>query len=73
MAYCRFQHLGKDMIAMDFSFFAIAFNIKKLSKMLQNRGCNGLQTLMKRLLEWILQLELNSIGFLRYKQMKIAT
>lgn len=30
MGYRRFRHFGKDKITMDFAFFAIAFNIKKL-------------------------------------------
>lgn len=30
MAYRRFRHLGKDKVTMDFAFFAIAFNLKKL-------------------------------------------
>ena len=43
MAYRRFRHFGKDKIAMDFSFFAIAFNIKKLCKRLLNGDYNNLQ------------------------------
>ncbi|WP_259432216.1 transposase, partial [Butyricimonas virosa] len=73
MAYRRFRHFGKDKIAMDFSFFVITFNIKKLCKMLLKGGCNDLHTLIKHLLEWILRLKLNTIVFLSYKQMKIAT
>ncbi|WP_018710097.1 IS1182 family transposase [Phocaeicola barnesiae] len=30
MAYKRFRHFGKDKVTMDFAFFAIAFNIKKM-------------------------------------------
>ena len=30
MNYKRFRHFGKDKIFMDFAFFAIAFNIKKM-------------------------------------------
>ena len=30
MAYRRFRHFGKDKVSMDFAFFAIAFNIKKM-------------------------------------------
>ena len=30
MAYRRFRHFGKDKVAMDFAFFAIAFNLKKM-------------------------------------------
>lgn len=72
MAYRRFRHFGKDKIVMDFSFFAIAFNIKKLCRMLLNGGCYNLHTLIKHLLEGILRLKLNSIDFFRRKQMKIA-
>ena len=42
MAYRRFRHFGKDKVTMDFAFFAIAFNIKKLcskiAKQTNNRG-----------------------------------
>ena len=72
MAYRRFRHFGKDKITMDFSFFAIAFNIKKLCKILLNGDYNNLQALIKRFFEWVLRLKLNSIAFLGYKQMKIA-
>ena len=30
MAYRRFRHFGKDKVNMDFAFFAIAFNLKKM-------------------------------------------
>lgn len=30
MAYRRFRHFGKDKVTMDFAFFAIAFNLKKM-------------------------------------------
>lgn len=72
MAYRRFRHFGKDKITMDFSFFSIAFNIKKLCKILLNGDYNNLQALIKRFFEWGLRLKLNSIAFLGYKQMKIA-
>ena len=71
MAYRRFRHFGKDKIAMDFSFFAIAFNIKKLCKRLQNGDYNNLQALIKRFLEWNLRFKTDSVVFC-YKQMKIA-
>ncbi len=31
MQYKRFRHFGKDKVNMDFAFFAIAFNIKKMA------------------------------------------
>ena len=34
MAYRRFRHFGKDKVTMDFAFFAIAFNIKKMCRKL---------------------------------------
>jgi hypothetical protein len=37
MAYRRFRHTGKDKVTMDFAFFAMAFNIKKMCKMVENR------------------------------------
>lgn len=33
MQYKRFRHFGLDKITMDFSFFAMAFNLKKMCKM----------------------------------------
>ena len=30
MEYRRFRHFGKDKVTMDFAFFAIAFNLKKM-------------------------------------------
>ena len=30
MNYKRFRHFGMDKVKMDFAFFAIAFNIKKM-------------------------------------------
>lgn len=38
MNYKRFRHLGKDKVAMDFAFFAIAFNIKKNGSKNSNIG-----------------------------------
>ena len=31
MQYKRFRHFGKDKVMMDFAFFAIAFNLKKMA------------------------------------------
>ena len=31
MHYKRFRPFGKDKVTMDFAFFAIAFNIKKMA------------------------------------------
>lgn len=31
MQYKRFRHFGKDKVTMDFAFFAMAFNLKKMA------------------------------------------
>lgn len=41
MAYRRFRHFGKDMVTMDFAFFAIAFNIKKMCSIIAKQAKNG--------------------------------
>ena len=38
MNYKRFRHFGKDKITMDFAFFAIAFNIKKMAAKMRKTG-----------------------------------
>ena len=38
MNYKRFRHFGKDKIFMDFAFFAIAFNIKKMCAKMAKEG-----------------------------------
>ena len=40
MNYKRFRHFGKDKAFMDFAFFAIAFNIKKMCAKME-KGCVG--------------------------------
>ena len=44
MAYRYFRHFGKDKVTMDFAFFHITFNIKKMcskiAKHAKNRGGN---------------------------------
>ena len=43
MQYKRFRHFGKDKVRMDFSFFAIAFNLKKLcADVLKNEDIWGI-------------------------------
>ena len=41
MAYRRFRHMGKDKVVMDFTFFAIGFNIKKLCSMMRKVDKKG--------------------------------
>lgn len=41
MAYRRFRHFGNDKVTMDFAFFAIAFNIKKMCSKIAKQTKNG--------------------------------
>ena len=41
MQYKRFRHFGKDKVTMDFAFFAIAFNIKKMAAKMAKSDQNG--------------------------------
>ena len=41
MAYRRFRHFGKDKVTMDFAFFAVAFNIKKMCSTMKRQAKNG--------------------------------
>lgn len=41
MAYRRFRHFGKDEVTMDFAFFAIAFNIKKMCSKIAGQTKKG--------------------------------
>ena len=41
MVYRRFRHFGKDKVTMDFAFFAIAFNIKKMCSKIAKQTKNG--------------------------------
>ena len=38
MGYKRFRHFGIDKVNMDFAFFAVAFNIKKMCSKINKRG-----------------------------------
>ena len=40
MAYKRFRHFGMDKVKMDFAFFAIAFNMKKMCKITEKQRKN---------------------------------
>jgi len=44
MSYRRFRHFGKDKVTMDFAFFAIAFNIKKMCSKIAKQTRNGGKT-----------------------------
>ena len=42
MNYKRFRHFGKDKVFMDFAFFAVAFNIKKMCAKMAKEGMDWL-------------------------------
>lgn len=58
MAYRRFRHFGRDKVAMDFAFFAIAFNLKKMCSKMAKQAKNGGNTPPCGLF-------LSTVGFLR--------
>lgn len=41
MGYKRFRHFGLDKVTMDFAFFAIAFNLKKMCSKIAREGNSG--------------------------------
>ena len=49
MNYQRFRHFGKDKVFMDFCFFAMAFNIKKMCAKMKEEGINWLIKLFHEL------------------------
>ena len=49
MNYKRFRHFGKDKVFMDFSFLAIAFNIKKMCAKMRKEGMNWMMRLFYEL------------------------
>ena len=49
MNYKRFRHFGKDKVLMDFAFFAIAFNIKKMCVKMAKEGMDWLIRLFDEL------------------------
>lgn len=57
MQYKRFRHFGKDKVTMDFAFFAIAFNIKKMcskiAKALKNGGKSPFLTSVNRFIRFL--------------------
>ena len=44
MLYKRFRHFGIDKVTMDFAFFAIAFNVKKMCAIMAKKLKNEKNT-----------------------------
>lgn len=53
MAYRRFRHVGQGKVTMDFAFFAIAFNIKKMCVKMLKAGKGALVLLNPCLLGYL--------------------
>ncbi|MDO4210028.1 MAG: IS1182 family transposase [bacterium] len=72
MAYRRFRHFGNDKVTMDFTFFAMAFDIKKMCRKLIKQGITDVKRVLTDRIHTIfmlLSLYRNSLG---RKQTKIA-
>lgn len=50
MAYRRFRHFGKNKVTMDFAFFAMAFNIKKMCRKLIKQGITDIKHVLTDLI-----------------------
>ena len=50
MAYRRFRYIGVDKVKMDFAFFAIAFNIKKMVAKMTKGGLFKTESAYKKCL-----------------------
>lgn len=73
MAYRRFRHFGKDKVAMDFAFFAIANNIKKMCSKLIKQGITDFKHVLKGLIHSIFTLLcFYGNAFIGRKQTKVA-
>jgi hypothetical protein len=49
MAYRRFRHVGKEKVTMDFAFFAMAFNLKKMCAKMGKEALNSLYSMKNTL------------------------
>jgi hypothetical protein len=54
MAYKHFRHFRKDKIIMDFAFFTIVFNLKKLCARIKRTGLKGLSSFFYRMEKLVL-------------------
>lgn len=73
MAYRRFRHFGKDKVTMDFAFFAMAFNIKKMCAALLKKGISGLSDAgAARICLLISLIELYGVQYKRKSEFSLA-
>ena len=74
MAYKRFRHVGMDKVKMDFAFFAIAFNLKKMCSKIAKQAKNGGITPQSGLfLQFYQILRLENRIFWEYLQKSVAS
>ncbi len=72
MAYRRFRHVGKDKAAMDFAFFAMAFNLKKMCAKLAKGGKRTNYTVIYRLYRRIIALCMLYLSAMKPNEQKMA-
>lgn len=73
MAYRRFRDIGIDKVKMDFAFFAIAFNLKKIcAKLAKATNDAVLCSIMSLLWMFISRYTLNEKTFRKINNKKIA-
>ncbi len=72
MAYRRFRHVGKDKVAMDFAFFAMAFNLKKMCAKLAKGGKRTNYTVIYRLYRRIIALCMLYLSAMKPNEQKMA-
>ena len=73
MAYRRFRHKGEDKVTMDFAFFAIAFNIKKMCAKLLKTGKGGTARIICILIRTIMtQYTRNIAAYYQISEKRVA-
>lgn len=72
MAYRRFRHFGKDKVIMDFTLFAIAFNLKKLIAKIKIGGLKHYLDYIGSYFALVERFWLNLRVFDNQKQIKLA-
>ena len=72
MAYRRFRHFGKDKVTMDFAFFAMAFNLKKMVAKMKPGGFKRHLDCMNFIFHLVVRNVSHPGTFDKQKQIKLA-
>ena len=72
MAYRRFRHFGKDKVTMGFSFFAMAFNLKKMVAKMKPGGFKRHLDCMNFIFHLVVRNVSHPGTFDKQKQIKLA-